>query len=34
MLVKSRNFGHLVYNQQNYIIVYWHFYAEWKTIAK
>ena len=31
MLVKSRDFGHLVYNQQNHIIFYWHFYAEWKT---
>ena len=28
MLVKSRNFGHVVYNQQNYIIFYWHFHAE------
>ena len=31
MLVKLGDFGHLVYNQQNHIIFYWHFYAEWKT---
>ena len=34
MLVRSRNFGHLVYNQQNCIIFYWYFYAEWKAIFK
>ena len=25
LLVKSRNFGHLVHNQQNYITLYWNF---------
>ena len=34
MLAKSRNFGHLGYNQKNYIMFYWHFYAEWTTVVK
>ena len=34
MFVRSRNFGHLVCNQQNCIVFYWYFYAEWKTVVK
>ena len=34
MPAKSSDFGQLVYNQQNYIMFYWHFYAEWKTVVK
>ena len=26
-------FGHLVYNQQNYIIFYWYFNADWKICS-
>ena len=33
ILVKSRNFGHLDFNQQNCILFYWYFYAEWKTVV-
>ena len=33
MHASSRNFGHLVYNQQNCIMFYWYFYTEWKTVA-
>ena len=34
MFAKSRNFGQVVYNQQKYVIFYWHLYAKWKTVVK